>query len=454
MLLEFTLSNYKCFRFPATLSFLAAKADRKLRGNIFQGQRSEALKSVLLFGANAAGKTTLLEAIAMFSRFVAVSATRMTLEDPIPCAEPFLLSADEREKPSVFEVAVEIDGAGFRYRVAVSPTAVVEERLEHQASSKGAAWITLIDRASDRPPALHERLGTTARRRQLVEDTRPNGLLVSRAAERNVEVVIPLFNWIRSHLAVGPGVLGRDGEERMLRTAAKRAKEDPEFRARLEALVRDADTGIVALDTETAARTYPPTIRFAVQSDRPRNELNTVELVPDKRVVTFDRFFTFHAGESGDSVRFETNQESMGTRRFLAIASHALLCGEAGGLLVLDELDASLHPHLARRLVEMFHSPAYNAKGAQLLATAQDTSLLDGTLLRRDQIVFSEKNFAGSARLRSLWDIEERPRNDTALARNYLAGRYGGVPHFGPSLEDVPHVSDARPAPRPGRDKR
>src|SRR5439155_5216535 len=106
--------------------------------------------------------------------------------------------------------------------------------------------------------------------------------------------------------------------------------------------------------------------------------------------------------------------------------------------VVVDELDCSMHPLLVRKLIELFQSPQVNTKGAQLLFTTHDSTLLDPELFRRDQIWLVEKR-QGASEFFSLYDFntEERPRNTEAFQRNYLAGRYGGVPQFGPTFEEV-----------------
>ena len=100
-------------------------------------------------------------------------------------------------------------------------------------------------------------------------------------------------------------------------------------------------------------------------------------------------------------------------------------------MLVVDELDSSLHPHLVQELVQLFHDPQHNPHGAQLIFTTHDTFLLDvAGLFRRDQIWFTEKQADQSSRLYSLWD-QFSPRKNESLGRAYLQGRYGAVPILG-----------------------
>ena len=108
-----------------------------------------------------------------------------------------------------------------------------------------------------------------------------------------------------------------------------------------------------------------------------------------------------------------------------------------GGLVVVDELDCSMHPLLTRKLIELFQTRDANPKGAQLVFSTQDSMLMDLEMLRRDQIWIVEKDRAGASRLSSLYEFTEKPRNNEALRGRYLAGRYGGVPVFGRTFEDL-----------------
>jgi len=149
---------------------------------------------------------------------------------------------------------------------------------------------------------------------------------------------------------------------------------------------------------------------------------------------------TEHATEEEGSVSFSLEEdESNGTQRFLALVAPVLSALASGTLLVIDELDCSIHPLLTRKIIELFQSEEVNPTGAQLVFATHDSSVMDQTLFRRDQIWLAEKLANGTTELFSLYDFEteSRPRKDGAFEKNYLSGRYGAVPSFGPSLEDL-----------------
>jgi AAA15 family ATPase/GTPase len=122
------------------------------------------------------------------------------------------------------------------------------------------------------------------------------------------------------------------------------------------------------------------------------------------------------------------NEESTGTQRLFALAAPVLDVLRDGRVLIIDELDSSLHPLLVRQLIGMFHNSRINKNKAQLVFSTHDTSLLDQSIFRRDQVWFTEKDSDQATNLYPLTDFS--PRKNEALEKGYLMGRYGAVPFF------------------------
>ncbi|MFP4173333.1 MAG: AAA family ATPase [Candidatus Hydrogenedentota bacterium] len=456
MLIEFKVGNFKCFRDEVVLDLAPANQDKSLLGNIWRGHRYDVLKSAALFGPNASGKTVLLDALFVFRRFVVESATAMTQGDPIPGITPFRLEPRSLECPSSFEVLVELDGVGYRYRVEADRDRVWREQLKYQAAEEKSRWVTLIERdcspGQARPEAdLHPRLGPKGRRERIIEDTRDNGLLLSRAAERNVELVMPLFEWFNTmHHSFGAAGIQRD--VRQIGRLADEAMQDENLLQNINQLIRDADTGILGLRPEDASAHQSAELRVGIELD---SSLDVEQIVGQFRHVLNDLAHKRNVNESplatlraehgmadGERVLFNSDEESAGTLRYLVLAGQILRFCQTPGLMVVDELDASLHPQLAWRVIQMLHSPEFNRAGAQLLFSTHDVTLMDASLLRRDQIFLTQKYPNGESELVSLWDFEEMPRNNAPWAKNYLAGRFGGTPILGPKLADIPQVKE------------
>ncbi len=141
-----------------------------------------------------------------------------------------------------------------------------------------------------------------------------------------------------------------------------------------------------------------------------------------------------HRGHSGDSIFLNLDHESAGTRRLLLLLSRIYRALDRGGLLLIDELDASLHTQACEALIALFSRPEINTRGAQVIATTHDTNILQSSLLRRDQVWFAEKNLEGATHIYPLTDI--RTREGDNIERGYLQGRFGAIPYAG-SISDL-----------------
>ena len=133
-----------------------------------------------------------------------------------------------------------------------------------------------------------------------------------------------------------------------------------------------------------------------------------------------------HRGANQEEAEFPLAEESAGTAALFSLLVPALSALESGGTLFIDELDSSLHPLLALELVRLFNDEKRNPFGAQLIFNTHDTNLLDRSVLRRDQVWFTEKDSTGASHLYSLTDF--KPRRNENFKRGYLQGRYGAIP--------------------------
>ena len=263
----------------------------------------------------------------------------------------------------------------------------------------------------------------------LRDRTRSNALTLSTGARENVpELLIP-YRFFRDHIQVYD-MSSFDHE--LLKQATQICRENEQLYSASKLLLNDADTGV---DDVRIVKTYmideeeaPPTGSI----DRVTWHLESLRMKISPPEITTSR-----SGTNGEAVAFDfVKDESNGTQRFFALAALFLNALETGAFLAVDELDASMHPLLSRKLLELFQSVHANPNGAQLLFTTHDPSLLDQVLFRRDQIWLAEKRDGGSMFF-SLADVEPPPRNTEAFLRNYLSGRYGGTPHLGRAFDTL-----------------
>jgi len=226
----------------------------------------------------------------------------------------------------------------------------------------------------------------------------------------------PVFQWFqRNFTAITPRSRGLE------RYTTQKCEKDEEFRHWLASFLRTADLGIADITAETVKADQ---VHFAEALPAPQREAVLAELKAGLPLA-----FAVHKRGETDDVRFPMQEESEGTQRLFGLLGPWQEVLANGSVLMVDELDASMHPLMTRKLVESFHNPEQNRHGAQLIFTTHDTSLLSPALFRRDQVWFTEKDQRGATKLYSLQ--EYRPRQDEALEKGYLAGRYGAVPFLG-----------------------
>lgn len=434
MLLEFKVSNFRSFGKEQTFSLIADRKDQSHAENLIDitpvnsKAKTRLLKTSAIYGPNASGKSNLCKAFGFLTAFVSNSAIGLRLNDPIPDLEPFRLDSKLKEQPSTFEIVLLINDVEYQYGFSVTQRQVHEEWLFSKplGGRKSRQFWRELDEKTGTTNWVVRGLGKKDQQ-FITSKTRDNGLFLYRAAEMNVEFVKDLFSWIDNQIF--PIDMLKDVLVLSEMTSRFTFHED-DNRVTMESLLRDADLGIRGIELE-------------------KKKLSPLDGVPEKlkqilSSLPGDSAFssevkTMHTSRDTKApVRFSlVADESMGTLRYYSMMGLVLNALGNGSLLVVDELDCSLHPHLTRNIVEMFNSDKLNQKGAQLIFTTHDSSLMSSSLFRRDQIWFTEKNNDSETELFSLIDIEKTPRSTTAFERNYHSGRYGAIPQFGPALENL-----------------
>ncbi len=428
MLIEFKVANFRSFREEQTLSMVAG-SDKTHPDNLIDCDKFKLLKTAAVYGANASGKSNLVAAIGLMGQFIRASATKVNLGDAIEGMFPFRLDNEHVAQPSRFELTALVNATTYVYGFSATAKRVHDEWLKVRRPESRSRFVSWIERHFDAATGKTdwEIRGPLKKDADLLrEKTRDNGLALSRGAELNLAPLSKLFLWFRKRvwdidLSGSPLPL--------MQETARRTRENGDFRTKVLNVLRDADVGIQGF--EVSERPVP-----AIPDGEPKaiaDVFSTLEKLSKPLYVTVVHYLP----DSDKSVAFDLEtDESNGTQRLFALAGPILNVLDRGGLLVLDELDCSMHPALVRKLIELFQSPEANPSGAQMVFATHDSTLMDSALFRRDQIWLTEKNASGATELFSLCDIEGRPRKGEALAKNYLAGRYGGVPSFGPTFED------------------
>ena len=392
LLLRFRVANVRSLRDEQELSFIGPEDETdtaarpvELAGGKFVG----VLPLIGIFGANASGKSNVLTAMVDMRTAVLNSYARWASYDGIP-RSVFALDPKGQSEPSFFEVDLVMDGVRWTYGFELGRTRVEAEWLHSYPRGHRQVW---LDRDASRAEVYEWRGNRVKDRAQLVRRTRPNALLLSTAGTDNHPQLSPLFHWFRRNLwLINPE------EQRPQREAFTRQELSGARARRIEELLRVADLGITGTEV--------------VDDGTGQAKVNLV-----------------HRSATGETA-LDWHTESLGTRSWFALLGPLLLALDEGAVLLVDELDASLHPRFAAEVVRLFHDSYANPNGAQLVFTSHDPSVLTtpsgGRLLEPGQVWLTEKDKDGATELYPL--TAASPGKDENLMQSYLAGAFGAVP--------------------------
>ncbi len=417
MLLEFRIRNFRSFREEAVFS-MAASSDMQFADThtLMTGldKLPRVVRTAAIYGANASGKSNIIKALQFMQSMVLTSS--QVQPDTENNLVPFRLRENANDFPTLMEVTFIINGVRHQYGFEFTRKRVLAEWLLVYESAKPQAWFSrTFDEKKERYTYTYS--DYFMGRKSLWEAaTRKEVLFLTTAIQLNNEQLKPLYQHLTSELVIFP-----DGARIGFDFSAEFVEKEGNA-SRVAALLTAADTGIssVAIQNQGAKQ-----VQFDFSTNQPK--VNDVEM----KIPHFG-----HRIEGRDYL-FEMAEESAGTQLFFSLSGPLLDILERGRLLIVDELDSSLHPLLVQRIVDMFQSPETNRNGAQLVFTTHDVSLLDSHKMRRDQVWFAEKDNDQVSHLFPLLDFS--PRKGEALERNYLGGRYGGIPILEPLKGALSH---------------
>ena len=424
MLLRFRVSNHLSFRNLQEVSFVASSLKER-KGYLIDcaaKPKYSVVPAAVVYGANASGKSNLVDAMQTMCAMVLRSHTEGDPGGGV-ARQPFRLDPACLQVGTQFDIDFVSEGTRYHYGFQASDEAYVSE------------WLDVYPKAYRRLAFSRDSSEFTFGRwlkgqnSSIAKLTRPNSLFLSAAAQNGHEQLSRVFAYFRSVRIVRDIAVA--GDELWTRLAG----EEPD--RRVITFLGNLGTGVVdsrrneAKNSEQFLKLVRPIATAAGKSPRAlAEELDSGGMVPVVELV--------HRGRGNELVPLDLDRESAGTRRLLAVMGIVYRALDEGTPVLMDELDASLHTHASEALLGLFCSAESNPKGAQLLATTHDTNLMKSSSLRRDQLWFTQKDAEGATQIYPLTDFKTRSGDNFELG--YLQGRYGAVP-----FEEVgsPHARSA-----------
>lgn len=445
MLLQFSIENYLSYKDEVLLNLIPAKS-RTMNDHIIEdgyGKNTKVLPIATIYGANASGKTNLVNAFEFIQRLV-VKGNKA--DSPVDL-KSFLLDPQTENEPSRFEIVFKHDGVLYTYGFVASTSTIFEEWLFARFTSKESKLFERITVDNIAQVEAGDRLIRDVDKKLFIDfvarGTRPNQLFLNEAHDKNIEILAPVVHWFKDHLQI-------IRPKTQYLALDLRVSKDQEFSQYLSTFLSAADTGIQSVlcqktkfNPELHLQDVPddlrPEILESLAQDVSKQLLiqgpeSTVSLSTEDSELQFVKLKTRHKRSDGTTIDFDPSVESDGTRRLMHLAPMLRDIWERDKVYIVDELDRSLHTHLSRFFIQSLLAGVseQNARG-QLIFTTHDTNLLDRQMLRRDEIWFVEKDTLGSSRLTSL--AEYNVTDGLNFENGYLNGRFGAIPFVGDPMD-------------------
>jgi AAA15 family ATPase/GTPase len=415
MIIRFRVRNYRSILNEQEVSFVAYN-QRENPESLLQTETSAGalLRAIALYGANASGKSNLLSSL-WFLRSAVRNSQRKWDSEGIPV--PQFAGERGQHANSKFVLDFIVNGTRFEYGFETSRHEITSEWLYGFPTNRKQLWFS---RTGGSVYKFGKALMTGDDRKKssaIPSLVRKNSLFLSAAIQNNFASLRPMYDAI-----VENTIFVNDDRQNVALTTAQRTIEDPAMRNEIAPLLRAADLGLVGYEVEEEAMTESQQQIFQAILSAVPEEKRPKDMIDYK----FPKVEFVHEAAGGESFRFTVKDESDGTVAYFGLLGPITTALRSGGLLVIDELETSLHPLLAQSLVNLFGSPVTNPKGAQLLFSTHSPSMLGSDILRRDQIWLSRKTKESETEIFPLSDF--KARKGERVDKGYLQGRFGAIP--------------------------
>ncbi len=418
MLIEFKVKNYRSIKDEQVLSMVKSTTKELEDTNTFvtpeKKKKLKLLRSATIYGPNASGKSNLLKAMKAMQDIVLNSDSKIKRGSKLPIT-PFLLDAETQVKPTEFEIIFIAEEVRYQYGFVLTKDIVLEEWLYAFPEGSAQTWFEKTYNEETNNTDWYFGSKLFGNKKIWSESTRDNALFLSTAIQLNSDQLKPIYDWFQNTFHV------LESTTRLDPSFTYDLYSQEKYKNEIDKFLHIAD-----LDIEELKITEEQFDIAKLPEDIPIELRN--KIVHGSQEVKILDVASLHKSIQGNDVYFDFEDESDGTKKFLAFIGPWIDTLENGYVLVIDELHDNFHPLMVRFLIELFHSNRTNPKNAQLIFTSHETSVMTQEIFRRDQIWFCEKKNKATE-LFSLAEFKPR-KGVTDIEKSYFSGRYGALPYF------------------------
>jgi len=422
MLLQFSVNNFRSIKDTAIFKMVKTAKDKQHFSEI---RKFKVLKTAVIYGANASGKSNVLKAMS-FMRFMVLNRGKVVQSTDKLRHEPFLLNTETETNSSSFEIIFIFDEVKYRYGFEADNTQIYAEWLYSDEKGKEAK---LFFRDYDEDDYVNSKKfeeGINFYNALDSEiDVPPNYLFIWKCDQQKTAPISRIIlHWFENL-----NLLDGTKHNQYKKYAMKQIKENKDFNKSILSLVKAADIGIsrIGVTEEPVSNKVNEMVDSLPLPDDLKKEMLVESSL--KSINTYHYKYN-DKYDSRKEIEFQLDkQESIGTQKFFQISAPILNTLKEGKILLVDELDSSLHPELTRVLIHLFHNKSINKNNAQLIFNTHDQSLLNNHTFERGQIWFTSKNQYGETEIYSLAQFKGERRKPN-IASYYASGDYGAVPYL------------------------
>ncbi|WP_439554708.1 AAA family ATPase [Dyadobacter sp.] len=437
MLIRFIAENFLSFNERTEFNMLTGDL-RRLPDHVYRSNKIDILRSAVIYGANGAGKSNLINAIKILSEIVSDGVLSISSDDTC-----FRLS-DQGDRPSMLEIHFITEGVAYSYSLAFIKDLIIRESLNLLNFGKKEDSL-IFDRTINKQGKVNIKLAPkylkTRKDKLLIqiyeEDVLdPEMTFITLVKEKKYQEITSAYNWLESGLLIiFPGMQYGGLVSNFIN--------DEEFKVFTNEIISGFDTGVDQIDIQTIdfeaffgednALEKEKVLRSIKtgETERVGDNRNALAMMENGKPVV-KKAVSYHSSSAGTKVKFELFEESDGTLRLLDFIPFLYMLEKYPVTVIVDEIDQSIHPVMLKELVTKIQNNP--KKVGQLIFTTHEANLLDTDLFRQDEIWFVEKNKTGASHFYQLLEFDTR--SDLDIRKGYLSGKFGAIPFLG-NIKDL-----------------